>query len=641
MSDASDIIRRFIEDRDGLTDEEMAALVATLRASPQLAAELKEQLLIDDLLAQNLDLTRWRFLAQMDQRIRDLGGPREGAGGVLPWTAEMAASGRPARAGRRWAGRRWAVRWASLAAGILLGLGAVAGYWAFDRLAGEVAVLETAGDRVTLVRGDKGRQAEAAASLCAGDRLLTGPESAATVRYRDGTLVEIEGAASVDFRRSTDGAGKTIWIERGSLSAQVAPQPRGEPMLFDSRGATTRVLGTSLRVCVAGDETRVQVREGRVQLTRKSDGKALTVAGGEFAVAAPQTFMAAPIAWPSNRQGLLFLFETNDKPNLVRSSTTGVNRSYSVRPRGDAHLNHDYAMVLTGGAFLAADADGEILTACRQTNELTIEATVRPSLAEQEGPARIVTFSTDVVNRDFTLGQLGDQLIIRIRTPQTGPNGVGGVEPGLAVGKLTVGEPNHVIVSYQPGRIACYLNGKQVFEGNQIEGDFRDWSAQHLLFGDEYGGERNWAGALEGVAIYNRFMPADEAERNALEYEDLRKLRRAPPQLRVLAELVAKSKIPTAEQILPHRSALAVSKYRVKQVLAGELAGGELAIAEIFVAQWALLDARKQPIVDLAPGAETELLLEPFDRNPQIQRYLCSDDFQPDEGGRRFFEVRR
>jgi hypothetical protein len=118
-------------------------------------------------------------------------------------------------------------------------------------------------------------------------------------------------------------------------------------------------------------------------------------------------------------------------------------------------------------------------------------------------------------------------------------------------------------------------------------------------------------------------------------------LRRAPPQLRVLAELVAKSKIPTAEQILPHRSALAVSKYRVKQVLAGELAGGELAIAEIFVAQWALLDARKQPIVDLAPGAETELLLEPFDRNPQIQRYLCSDDFQPDEGGRRFFEVRR
>ncbi|HXT60184.1 MAG TPA: LamG-like jellyroll fold domain-containing protein [Pirellulales bacterium] len=637
MSDASDIIRRFIEDRDGLSDEEMASLVATLRASPQLAAELKEQLLIDDLLAQQLDLTRWRFLAQVDQRIRDLGDPQEGAAGVLPWTAEMASGRRPAR---RWA-VRWLVRWASLAAGILLGLGVVAGYWAFDRFAGHVAVLEKAGDRVTLVRGGKGRPAEAAAALCAGDRLLTGPESAAAVRYRDGTLVEIEGAASVDFRRSAGGAGKTIWIERGSLSAQVAPQPRGEPMLFDSRGATTRVLGTSLRVHVAGDETRVQVREGRVQLTRKSDGKALTVAGGEFAVAAPQTFMAAPIAWPSSRQGLLFLFETNDKPNLVRSSTTGVNRSYSVRPRGDAHLNHDCAMVLTGGAFLAEDADGEILTACRQTNELTIEATVRPSLAEQQGPARIVTFSTDVVNRDFTLGQLGDQLIIRIRTPQTGPNGVGGVEPGLALGKLTVGEPNHVIVSYRPGRIACYLNGKQVFEGDQIEGDFRDWSAQHLLFGDEYGGERNWAGTLEGVAIYNRFMSADEAERNALEYEDLRKSRRVPPQLRVLAELVAKSKIPTSEQILPHRSALAVSKYRVKQLLEGELAGGESAGGEIFVAQWAVLDARKQPIVDLAPGAEAELLLEPFDRNPQIQRYLCSDDFQPDEGGRRFFEVRR
>lgn len=164
---------------------------------------------------------------------------------------------------------------------------------------------------------------------------------AATVRYRDGTRVEIEGGASVDFLPAADDAGKTVWIERSILTADVAPQPPGKPMLFDSRGATTRVLGTLLSVRVTGDETRVQVREGRVQLTRKSDGKALTVGTGELAVAAPKAFMTAPIAWPSNRQGLVFLFETNDKPNLVRSSATGVNRSYSVRPRGDAQLNRD------------------------------------------------------------------------------------------------------------------------------------------------------------------------------------------------------------------------------------------------------------------------------------------------------------
>ena len=440
MNDVSDIIRRFIEDRDAIGDEEMAMLVATLRASPQLAAELKEQLLIDDLLAQALDLTRWRFLAQMDQRIRDLSDPQDVSAGVLPWTTRPRESG--ARSAPVWR------RWMSLAAGVLLGLGALAAYWAYDRFVGEVAVIETADDRVTLVHAGKGVQAATAAAIRPGDRLLTGPESGATVRYRDGTLIKIEGGASVHFRRPAADVGKTIWIERGGLAAQVAPQPPGAPMLFDSRGATTRVLGTFLRVRVAGDETRIQVREGRVELTRKSDGKVLTVTGGEFAVSAPKTLTAAPIAWPGNRQGLVFLFETNDKPNLVRSSTTGVNRSYSVRPRGDAHLNHDYAMVLTGGAFLAEDADGEILSACRQTNELTIEATVIPSLAKQQGPARIVTFSTDVVNRDFTLGQLGDELIIRIRTPQTGLNGVGGVDPGLPLCKLTVGAPSHVIVSY-------------------------------------------------------------------------------------------------------------------------------------------------------------------------------------------------
>lgn len=161
------------------------------------------------------------------------------------------------------------------------------------------------------------------------------------------------------------------------------------------------------------------------------------------------------------------------------------------------------------------------------------------------------------------------------------------------------------------------------------------------MFGDEYGGERNWAGVLEGIAIYNRFLPAEEARRNALEYEDLRKSRLSVPQVRVLAELVATSKLPTAEQIAPDRSALAVSKYRIKQVLQGELPDGEPADCEILVAQWALLDARTQPIAALTPGAAIELLLEPFDRNPQLHRFFCSDDFHPDQGGRRFFEIRR
>ena len=315
-----------------------------------------------------------------------------------------------------------------------------------------------------------------------------------------------------------------------------------------------------------------------------------------------------------------------------------MNRSYTVLPRGRAHLNHDGAMVLTGGAFLANDVDGEILAECRRTNQLSVEATIIPSSAKQSGPARIVTFSTDINQRDFTLGQQGNQLIVRIRTPQTGRNGIGDTTTGVPVATLLPGKINHVIVSYKPGRLVCYLNGKQVYEGDQIQGDFRDWSAQHLLFGDEYGGQRDWSGTLEGVAIYNRFIEPEEASRNTLQYDYQRQSRSEVPQLRVRASLIEKSAIPTSQVILPHRSALVVYKYHIEKVLSGQTEA-----PDIYVAHWAVLDGKQQPVVKLDPGTETELILEPYELNPQVQHYFCSDDFDAVKkvAGRLYLEVQQ
>ena len=57
--------------------------------------------------------------------------------------------------------------------------------------------------------------------------------------------------------------------------------------------------------------------------------------------------------WPSNREGLVYLFETADKPNQVPSADGRPERGYAIRPRGRARLDHNYAMVLAGGSFLA------------------------------------------------------------------------------------------------------------------------------------------------------------------------------------------------------------------------------------------------------------------------------------------------
>jgi hypothetical protein len=107
-------------------------------------------------------------------------------------------------------------------------------------------------------------------------------------------------------------------------------------------------------------------------------------------------------------------------------------------------------------------------------------------------------------------------------------------------------------------------------------------------------------------------------------------------QVRVRAELIAKSIIPTAVQIQPHKSALVNFKYRVKEVLADQLPS-----TTFLVAQWAVLDGQEQPIMKIPVGTETVLLLEPFDQNPQAQQYLRSDDFRQTENGERFLEIRQ
>ena len=65
------LLQRYVDDRDALTPEELDELIAGLRADPERAVALREQLQVDDLLSQKLAIDRRKFLAQVGQRIAD------------------------------------------------------------------------------------------------------------------------------------------------------------------------------------------------------------------------------------------------------------------------------------------------------------------------------------------------------------------------------------------------------------------------------------------------------------------------------------------------------------------------------------------------------------------------------------------
>ncbi len=74
-------------------------------------------------------------------------------------------------------------------------------------------------------------------------------------------------------------------------------------------------------------------------------------------------------------------------------------------------------------SVLSSSAPAEkIIRAFQRTSSFTVEFLIRTRFLDQTGPARIVSISTDLDNRNVSLGQEGSDLIFRVRTPFSGPN---------------------------------------------------------------------------------------------------------------------------------------------------------------------------------------------------------------------------
>jgi hypothetical protein len=118
-----------------------------------------------------------------------------------------------------------------------------------------------------------------------GQGLRTAAASLATLRFPDGTRIEAGGETLVREIRLE--GGRRIYLEQGSLTAEVVRQAPGMSTVFVTPHGEATILGTTLRLAVDAKKTRLEVAEGRVRLRRLPDGKPVEVAAGQYAVAAP------------------------------------------------------------------------------------------------------------------------------------------------------------------------------------------------------------------------------------------------------------------------------------------------------------------------------------------------------------------
>jgi hypothetical protein len=135
----------------------------------------------------------------------------------------------------------------------------------------------------------------------------------------------------------------------------------------------------------------------------------------------------------------------------------------------------------------------------------SIELWVSPADQHQGGPARIVSYSEDTRWRNFTLGQGGSDLVVRLRTTRTDLNGTG--PQVTAQGVFAVPGFRHIVTTYDGIHERVYVDGTLRTTSDDVQGTFANWDAEHwLVVGNEHTAGRPWRGVIRLLAIYDRVL---------------------------------------------------------------------------------------------------------------------------------------
>jgi VanZ family protein len=138
---------------------------------------------------------------------------------------------------------------------------------------------------------------------------------------------------------------------------------------------------------------------------------------------------------------------------------------------------------------------------------LTVELWLNTASIADDDQARIVTYSLNNWERNFTIDREEADIVLRLRTSRTYANG----KPTFDVrGVLVPGKLQHVVVTYDFLEERVYVDGTPRAASALRQGNFATWDpSYYLAFGNEADGGKPWDGTLAYAAIYDRPLAAD------------------------------------------------------------------------------------------------------------------------------------
>jgi len=173
-----------------------------------------------------------------------------------------------------------------------------------------IAKIERVVGEVVVLSGAVRKPAKAGQEILWGQGLETVSVNATVViRYTDGTRVELAPRTAVwessdrPTARGTEGP-KRLRIGAGTVTADVAKQAPGRPMILTTAHGEAKILGTIFKLVVEPESMRLEMKEGKIQVTRKDDQATADVGAGFYVVVGkgiPLEVKALPAADGVNR----------------------------------------------------------------------------------------------------------------------------------------------------------------------------------------------------------------------------------------------------------------------------------------------------------------------------------------------------
>ena len=218
--------------------------------------------------------------------------------------------------------------------------------------------------------------------------------------------------------------------------------------------------------------------------------------------------------------GLVVLYEFNEGSGATVGDSSGVGTplDLTIDNTGNITWLSGVLRIDSGTIVQSGGAATKVFNALTASDEITIEAWVKPANDTQDGPARIVTYSKNTSKRNFTLAQDEDEYITRLRTDDgsTSDNGTPSQDTGS--GTLTT-SLTHVVFTYVSSTTArkTYIDGSVEASDTTIAGDFDNWDSGsdfELALANELTENRDWLGEFYLVAIYDSALSASEVTQN-------------------------------------------------------------------------------------------------------------------------------